>query len=85
MAAIVNDGRHICLLRTGRRHYGDAGNSVMNFGTIHGLPVRRRHPAEAINGGNNLTNFGSIIADLNGSAIEMDTVGAGNLSRTSAR
>jgi uncharacterized protein with beta-barrel porin domain len=56
-----------------------AGTSVINFGAITGCPcggvILRTY-----DGDNNLVNFGAIIADINGSAIEMDTVlSGGNL------
>jgi uncharacterized protein with beta-barrel porin domain len=53
-----------------------AGTSVINFGAITGCPCGGV-VLRSFNGDNNLVNFGSIIADLNGSAIEMDTVSAG--------
>lgn len=79
-AAVVNSGD---ISATGPGSAGIyaasyAGTSVVNFGAITGCPcggvVLRTY-----DGDNSLINFGTIIADLNGSAIEMDTITGSNL------
>lgn len=78
MAAVVNSGD---ISATGAGSAGIyaasyAGTSVINFGAITGCPCGGVI-LRTFDGDNNLVNFGWIIADLNGSAIEMDTVSAG--------
>ena len=81
MVAVVNSGD---ISATGMGSAGIyaasySGTNVINSGAITGCPCGGVVLRTA-NGDNNLINFGTIIADLNGSAIEMDTVlSGGNL------
>jgi uncharacterized protein with beta-barrel porin domain len=80
MAVVVNTG-DIAATGVGSAGIyaaGDNGTSVINFGAITGCPCGGVI-LRAADGDNILVNFGTITAELNGSAIEMDIVNGGNL------